>query len=222
MHFSFLGLFAAIVVILALQFITPVFQYIPVAALAAMVTASVLSMLDFKLPKELWARDRVELLPYLASFCASFYQMELGIIIGAGVSLCILMYKIMNPRLLVDEIGPETARLHVKGPLWFPSSEIISGKLQNILASWQSRNRANFDCFEIQIDCSNATDIDYTFALKLQQKIVELEANGVKVVLINVTSLKMKNILKKNEILFEEAGKSEAGEMQKLVFETSV
>ena len=213
---------AACLVILALQFITSVFQYIPITILSAMVIASVLPMIDFNLPRSLWDRDRLELLPYLATFGATFYQMEFGIIVGTSVSLCVLMYKIMYPEIAVQKLDDTVARLQVNGPMLFPCSEIVTQELQKLSESAKSCEGGNFECMEIQIDCAKSNGMDLTFAVKLKQKIVELEGNGLQVTLINVECLKMKNILRKNGIVVDDSVNFEADECQNLIFETSV
>ena len=187
-----------------------------------MVIASVLPMVDFNLPRALWDRNRVELLPYLATFGATFYQMEFGIIVGTLVSLCVLMYKMMHPEIAVQELTETVARLQVNGPMLFPCAETVTHELQKLCESATSREKGNFECMEVQIDCSKSNGIDLTFAVKLKQKILELEMNGLKVTLINVGCLKMKNILRKNGIIVEDNVNFDLDERQNLIFETSV
>ena len=217
-----LGVVTAGIVILALQFITPVFKYIPITVLSAMVTSTVLPMINPKVPKALWDNDRLELLPYMAAFGASFYELEFGIIVGTAVSFCVMMNKIMNPKLAIQELSAKIVVLKVNGPLWFPCSETICKELQKVLENSKSLNRSSPDNLEIQIDCLKSNDIDLSFAGNLKQKVVELEANGFKVVFINVANMKMKKMLKNIGIAVEDCVDFDSVECQKLIFETSV
>ena len=210
------------IVILALQFITPVFKYIPITVLSAMVTATVIPMINPKVPKALWDNDRVELFPYMAAFGASFYELEFGIIVGTAVSLCVMLNKIMSPKLTIQELNAKIVVLKVNGPMWFPSSETFSKELQKILENTKSLNRSGPDNMEIQIDCLKSNDIDLGFAGNLKQKIVELEANGFKVVFINVANMKMKKMLKNIGMVVEDCVDVDSVECQKLIFETPV
>jgi len=216
------GIVTAGIVILALQFITPVFKYIPITVLSAMVTATVIPMINPKVPKALWDNDRVELFPYMAAFGASFYELEFGIIVGTAVSLCVMLNKIMSPKLTIQELNAKIVVLKVNGPMWFPSSETFSKELQKILENTKSLNRSGPDNMEIQIDCLKSNDIDLGFAGNLKQKIVELEANGFKVVFINVANMKMKKMLKNIGMVVEDCVDVDSVECQKLIFETPV
>ena len=187
-----------------------------------MVISSVLPMIDLKLPKILWDRDRVELLPYLAAFGASFYEMEFGIIIGTAVSLCVLMFKITKPEITVKHISTSITRLQVNGPMWFSSSDTVTTELQRLLNRAKSKDISSCECLEVQLDCSKSNDIDLTFAVKLKQKILELETSGLKVTLINVDSQKMNDILRKNGIVVGDCEHFGFDECKRLIHETSV
>ena len=52
--FTVFSLCSAVLVLLALAFLTPLFYYIPDAALAAVIIMAVIDMIDFSLLKKLW------------------------------------------------------------------------------------------------------------------------------------------------------------------------
>lgn len=220
--FTFSGVVAATLVLLALQFITSFFKYIPVTSLAAMVIASVVTMIDISMPRKLWKTDRLELLPYLASFAAAFYEMEFGIIVGTIVSFGVLMFKVMVPTLLTEDINPKVVHLAVNGPLWFPSADDLIEKLQSLSERWKHLQRTDFECFEIRLDFSKANALDFTVLVKLEQKILELAKNGVKVVFVEVNEVNMRNRLMEIGFLVEDAAPCKSEELQTLCFESSV
>ncbi|XP_065054787.1 sodium-independent sulfate anion transporter-like [Rhopilema esculentum] len=201
------GVFSALIVIMALQFITPVFQYIPITILAAMVIASVLSMVDLKMPQELWKTKKIELLPYMASFCACFYELEAGILAGTLMSLCYLLYKQMRPNVLIEQVEAAVSVLRVQGDLQFPSTEDLIGKLISLHKPKNGTQKKSFEQMEIRIDFSNVFGIDHTVASALKKAIHELRRHGVKVTMVNVTDPRVKNILTKTGLTLLESGK---------------
>ncbi|XP_059145077.1 sodium-independent sulfate anion transporter-like [Physella acuta] len=57
-----------IIVIISLSFLTPLFYYIPKCALAAVIIAAVLAMVDFTTIKMIYKANKLELLPYAITF----------------------------------------------------------------------------------------------------------------------------------------------------------
>ena len=192
---------------MALQFITPVFQYIPITILAAMVIASVLSMVDLKMPQELWKTKKIELLPYMASFCACFYELEAGIIAGTLTSFCYLLYKQMRPNVLTEQVEAAVFVLRVQGDLQFPGTEDIIEKLFSLHKPENGRQRGSFEQIEIRIDFSNVFGIDHTVASALKKAIHELRRQGIKVAMTNVTDSRVKTILTKTGLTVLESGR---------------
>ena len=88
------SLFAASLIALTLLFFTPLFYYLPLAVLAAIIITAVLSLFDGKLAFELWKNNRIESLLLIATFCATlFVGMVEGISLGILLSIVHIIYK---------------------------------------------------------------------------------------------------------------------------------
>ncbi|MEP3390594.1 MAG: sulfate permease [Reichenbachiella sp.] len=96
------SLVAALIVILALLFLMPVFQYLPHAVLGAIIFVAVLGLIDIKLAKSLWNTDRYDFVMLLSSFLGTLILgIEWGIGFGILISLLVLIYKTSAPHMAV-------------------------------------------------------------------------------------------------------------------------
>ncbi|MDW3209170.1 MAG: sulfate permease [Reichenbachiella sp.] len=96
------SMIAALIVILALLFLMPVFQYLPHAVLGAIIFIAVLGLIDIKLAKSLWNTDRYDFVMLLSSFLGTLILgIEWGIGFGILISLLVLIYKTSAPHMAV-------------------------------------------------------------------------------------------------------------------------
>ena len=217
---------SGLIVIMALQFITPVFQFIPMTALAAMVIASVLTMIEFKMPKVLWDTNRIDLLPYTASFIGCFYELEVGILCGSAVSICFILFRALRPRMHCKDIAPGVKSLQIHGGLWFSGAERIAEKLQQISSTNKAVENTENGTLEIIIDFKSVYEIDFTVARILKETFVELKQDGIFVKFCNVESEHVRLIFEKSGLMDlvrdQEINENENEERQQLCFETAI
>eukprot|EP00112_Aurelia_sp_Birch-Aquarium-sp1_P013596 Seg2889.4 transcript_id=Seg2889.4/GoldUCD/mRNA.D3Y31 product="Sodium-independent sulfate anion transporter" protein_id=Seg2889.4/GoldUCD/D3Y31 len=222
----FSDVISGLIVIMALQFITPVFQFIPMTVLAAMVIASVLTMIEFKMPKVLWDTKRIDLLPYTASFIGCFYELEVGILCGSAVSVCFILFRALRPRVHCKDISPGVKSLEINGGLWFPGAERIAEKLQNLSAAHKADKNTENETLEILIDCKHVYEIDFTVARILKDSFIELKQDGIFVKFCNVESENVRCILEKSGLMDlvrdQEINENENEERQQLRYETAL
>ncbi|XP_071954618.1 sodium-independent sulfate anion transporter-like [Antedon mediterranea] len=103
-------------VILSLLFITPAFQYIPKAALAAVIISAVFNMMNFRIFLQLWKLNKLDLLPLSATFISSlFLGVAYGTLIGIGIDLLILLYPSARPQIKVEFLGNSFTRGQHRG-----------------------------------------------------------------------------------------------------------
>ena len=103
--------FAAGVIALTLLFLTPLFYYLPVPALAAIIVVSGLGLVDLRELQALFRARRQD--GYLALFtagCTLFIGVQEGILLGIGASVLAVLVRISRPN--VAELGhvPGTRR----------------------------------------------------------------------------------------------------------------
>lgn len=114
------GLAAAGLTVLTLLFLTPLFEDLPEATLAAVVIAALIELVDVPALRELYRTYSTRLLPlygaaaradYLAALAAMFgvlvFDTLPGLVIGIAVSILLLLYRASRPR--IAELG------HVEG-----------------------------------------------------------------------------------------------------------
>lgn len=96
------GIATGAIVLIALQFLTPLFYYIPDASLAVVIILAVVDMVTFHKLWIFWKTRKIDLLPWLVSFIISFvYSIAYGVLIGAGLSLVLLLYPASRPKIKV-------------------------------------------------------------------------------------------------------------------------
>ena len=67
------GIYTGILVLLALQFLTPAFSYIPTSSLAAIIIMAVLPMIDWRLPINMIKVYPMDILWWLISFLGTLF-----------------------------------------------------------------------------------------------------------------------------------------------------
>ena len=96
------ALFSAGLVLLTLLFLTPLFYYLPIPILAAIIMVSIFGLVDFSYPKKLWVKNREECIPYLFTFIITMtVGIPQGILFGVLISLLTMIYRTSNPHIAV-------------------------------------------------------------------------------------------------------------------------
>ena len=117
------ALFSVLLVIGTLLFLTPVFYYLPKAALASIIMVSVISLIDIETAKQLWIKRKDEFVILLISFFITlFIGIPQGILIGVLSSLLLMVYRTSNPHFAV--LGNISGTDYYKNVLRF-ADEII-------------------------------------------------------------------------------------------------
>ncbi|MGY5353322.1 SulP family inorganic anion transporter [Wenyingzhuangia sp. IMCC45467] len=96
------SLISALVVGLTLLFFTPLFYYLPMAVLGAMILVSVFNLIDLEYPKELYKYQKDEFYLLLITFAFTlFLGIIQGVLVGIIVSLLLIIYKSSQPHIAV-------------------------------------------------------------------------------------------------------------------------
>lgn len=92
---------SSLIVILALLFLTPLFTYIPRAALAALVISAVLLLFHPKEVFVLWKMNRHDGVVAVTVFALSLLtKPDYALLIGVMISLMLFLWKTMHPRIV--------------------------------------------------------------------------------------------------------------------------
>ena len=103
------GIISALLVILTLLLLTPLFYYLPNAVLASVIMVAVLGLIDWRAALSLWKTDRMDFWMLLATFISTLtLGVEEGIAIGVLLSLIMIIYRSVYPHFAVLGKIPET------------------------------------------------------------------------------------------------------------------
>lgn len=98
------SIISALLIILTLLFLTPLFYYLPNAILAAVIMVAVFGLIDYKEPIHLWHTDRSDFWMLIVTFVATLgLGVEQGIGIGVILSLAMMIFRSTRPHM--TELG---------------------------------------------------------------------------------------------------------------------
>lgn len=146
------------VIAVTLLFLTPLFYHLPKAILAAIIVVAVAGLVDVRGAKELWRVDRRDFALMAATFVSTLaFGIEEGILIGAALSIGIVLDQITRPHIAelgrlpgTDEyrnverypnavVEPDIAILRLDASLFYGNAEAfrdaVRGRLARIVAS---------------------------------------------------------------------------------------
>ncbi|KAM9296665.1 sodium-independent sulfate anion transporter [Gastrophryne carolinensis] len=164
------GILTGLLVLLSLGYLTPLFFYIPKAALAAVIICAVAPMFDIGICKVLWKVKRVDLLPFMATFLLSFWEIQYGILAGILISVIIICIPVARPHIQVTETNG--LNMMVMSGLSFPAMEYLRNAVhEKALAVSPPRS--------LNLDFSHVHVLDYTIIVGLRELIQEFQARGL-------------------------------------------
>ncbi|MFS7913387.1 putative SLC26A/SulP transporter, STAS domain, sulfate anion transporter, STAS domain superfamily [Helianthus anomalus] len=96
------GIIMGLIICSALLFMTPLFEYIPQCALAAIVVSAVIGLVDYEEAMFLWRVDKKDFFLWTVT-CATtlFFGIEIGVLVGVGFSLAFVIHESANPHVAV-------------------------------------------------------------------------------------------------------------------------
>jgi SulP family sulfate permease len=185
------NVFAAAVVALTLLFLTPLFYYLPMPALAAIIMVAGFSLIDVDEITSLFkAKERDGYIALFTAGCTLFVGIQEGILLGIGASMIAVLYRISRPN--VAELG------HVPGTRLFRDLDRFdqAERIDDILvlrvdASFSFANAEYFKDFILEseqegrdirvviIDGTSINDLDTTAVEALQSVSETLEDRGI-------------------------------------------
>jgi SulP family sulfate permease len=184
------SLFSAGLIALTLLFLTPLFYYLPNAVLAAIILVAVSSLFDFKTFKQAWRYNHSDALSLLITFFAVLIvNIESGILIGAGASLMLFLWRTSRPHsAIIGRLGdtehfrnvfrhdvytnPRILMIRVDESLYFPNAQYLDDALLHAVAD-------NPAIDHLVLVCSSVNYIDASALEVLRALRSELKNAGV-------------------------------------------
>lgn len=103
------GIYTAVGIALATLFLTPLLASLPQATLAATIIVAVLSLVDLKAIRRVWAYSRADFSAMAATILGTlFLGVEAGVVIGVLLSLLLHLYRTSRPHMAVVGQVPGT------------------------------------------------------------------------------------------------------------------
>ncbi len=98
------SVFAGIIVLLTLLFLTPLLYHLPQAVLAAVIMLAVVGLINFKAIGHAWHTHRHDGIASVVTFIATLAfapHLDNGIMVGAGLAILLYLYRTMTPRVAI-------------------------------------------------------------------------------------------------------------------------
>lgn len=98
------SIIAAGILVVVVVFLTPIFYYLPNAALAAIILVSVINLIDVQSVRQLWRYDRLETLPLIVTvIIVVLFGIVEGILSGVLATIAIYFWQTAHPH--IAELG---------------------------------------------------------------------------------------------------------------------
>ncbi len=141
------SMLSSVVVLLILLFVTPIFNYIPVPALAAHLIRVGYKLINRAQIRVAWGATRSDAAVLLTTLgTALFINLESAIYVGIGVALALFLRKTSTPTLVeytFNETGhlralpeksqrlyPQISIIHVEGELFFGAADLFQNEVR--------------------------------------------------------------------------------------------
>lgn len=103
------GVFTAIGILIAALFLTPLLYSLPIATLAATIIVAVLSLVDFKTPRTIFAYSKSDFAAMMATILVTLtLGVEPGVIAGVSLSLALFLWRASRPHAAIVGRVPGT------------------------------------------------------------------------------------------------------------------
>lgn len=98
------NVFAGLIVLVALLFLTPLLYHLPQAVLAAVIMMAVIGLVNFKAIAHAWHTHKHDGIASVVTFLATLAfapHLDNGIMVGAGLAIIFYLYRTMKPRVAI-------------------------------------------------------------------------------------------------------------------------
>jgi SulP family sulfate permease len=186
---------SAVFVLLTLLFFTPALYHLPKPVLAAIIMVAVMGLVNFRIIAQAWRANRDDGIASIVTFVATLAfapNIQNGILTGILLSLALLLYRMMRPRIAIlgmhqDEtlrdaerhglppLHPQLGALRFDGALRFVNVSYFEDALLQL-------ERENDAIRYVLVKSSGINDIDASGIEMLSNLITRFKANGITLV----------------------------------------
>ncbi|HYP68083.1 MAG TPA: SulP family inorganic anion transporter [Thiobacillaceae bacterium] len=183
---------SAIFVLLTLLFFTPMLYHLPKPVLAAIIMVAVMGLINFGVITKAWRANRDDGIASIITFVATLAfapNIQNGILTGILLSLALLLYRMMRPRIAIlgmhQDASLRDAERHGLPPLHPKLGAVrFDGALRFVNVSYfedalLQLQRENPKITHILIKCSGINDLDASGVEMLSNLITRFRDSGI-------------------------------------------
>ncbi len=192
------SIISASLVALAALFLTPLFAFLPRAALAAIIIVAVASLLDFSALPRTWRYNKADAISLAATFLVVLgWGAESGILAGVAISLALYLWRTSRPHIaIVGRVGdsehfrnilrhkvrtwPNILAVRIDESLYFANSQYLESALLNAIAEYPKVEHLLLICSAINFIDASALETLESLAHELASAGVALHLTEVK------------------------------------------
>ncbi|XP_036344691.1 sodium-independent sulfate anion transporter-like, partial [Rhagoletis pomonella] len=197
------NLYLGVIVLLALGFLSPYFNYIPESTLAAILMCSIVTLLDLQLPRRLWRDAKRDFCVWVLCFTVCILcGVEVGLLVSIIVTVLHLLFLWAHPVISVhvEEVNElQFIGVTPTGVIYFPAINHLRAKVL------KACERVNFS-LPVVMDCHKITGIDFTAAQgisKLPDDLTQSEVgSGPLLIIYRLEAEKQKLIQATDKLIF--------------------
>jgi SulP family sulfate permease len=203
------AMLSSVVVLLMLFLVTPVFNYIPVAALAAHLMRVGVRLINKSQIRVAMRSTRSDAMVFAVTIGAAlFFKLETAIYVGIGVALVLFLQKTSTPSLVeyaFNESGqlaelqdpaarsnPQISIIHVEGELYFGAADLFQEEIRRLAED------AHIRVFILRM--KNARHLDASTVMAMENLHDYLRRND-RYMLISGCNSDVMNVLKNSGVL---------------------
>lgn len=188
------SIISALLIVLTLLFLTPLFYYLPKAILASVIMVAVFGLIDYKEAKHLWHANRSDFWMLIVTFVATLaLGIEQGIGIGVILSLAMIIFRTTRPHVAVLGKVPDThfyrnverfeqveARkdlliVRFDAQLYFANINYFRDKLEELIVAKGDKLQ------KVIINAESINNIDSSAVHAINDIVQELRDNGLEI-----------------------------------------
>ncbi len=190
---------SAVFVLLTLLFLTPLLYHLPKPVLAAIIMMAVIGLINFRSIRDAWKANRDDGIASIVTFVATLLfapNIQNGILTGIILSLALLLYRFMRPRIAVlgmhhdgvlrdkhihtlPALHPRLGALRFDGSLQFVNVSYFEDAVLSLIEENPQMNH-------VLIKASGMNDLDASGVDMLANLFVRLKNSGIRIVFSDI------------------------------------
>ena len=192
------SIITAVLMALAVIFLTPLFYFLPQALLAAIILVAVIGLIDIKTFRHVWAYNKADGVSMIISFFAVLaIGIEMGILVGVAATILLFIWRSSRPHVAVVgrmgdsqvyrnvlrhdvETCPHVVAIRVDESLYFANTKYLEDTILEQIADNPQVNHLVLIATAVNFIDASALETLETLQTELHDSGVELHLAGIK------------------------------------------